>query len=54
MPRWIKQGALEFLEKPIDLSTLSEIIRKAKAEKMILVEQDTEERIREILHGKSW
>ena len=50
----MKQGALEFLEKPIDLSKLSEVIHKAKAEKMILVEQDTEERIREILHGKSW
>jgi DNA-binding NtrC family response regulator len=50
----MKHGALEFLEKPIDLSTLSEIIHQAKAEKMILVEQDTEERIREILHGKSW
>jgi DNA-binding NtrC family response regulator len=50
----IKRGALEFLEKPIDISTLSEVIHNAKAEKMILVEQDTEDRIREILHGKSW
>ena len=50
----MKHGALEFLEKPIDLSKLSEVIQKAKAEKMVLVEQDTEERIREILHGKSW
>jgi DNA-binding NtrC family response regulator len=50
----MKHGALEFLEKPIDLATLQEVINKAKAEKMILVEQDTEERIREILHEKSW
>jgi DNA-binding NtrC family response regulator len=50
----MKQGALEFLEKPIDFSKLSEIIHKAKAEKMILVEKDTEERIREIIRGKSW
>jgi DNA-binding NtrC family response regulator len=50
----MKRGALEVLEKPIDLSTLSEVIHKAKAEKMILVEEDTEERIREILHEKSW
>ena len=50
----MKLGALEFLEKPIDLSTLSEIIHKANAEKMILVEEETEERIREILHEKSW
>jgi FixJ family two-component response regulator len=50
----MKRGALEVLEKPIDLSTLSEIIHKAGAERMILVEEDTEERIREILHEKSW
>jgi DNA-binding NtrC family response regulator len=50
----IKQGALEVLEKPIDLSKLSETIHKAKAEKMVLVENETEERIQEILHGKSW
>jgi len=50
----MKRGALEVLEKPIDLSKLQEVIHKAKAEKMILVEQDTEERIREILHEKSW
>ncbi len=50
----IKHGALEFLEKPIDLSRLSDIIHHAKAEKMILVEKDTEERIREIIRGKSW
>ena len=50
----MKKGALEFLEKPIDLSKLSEVIHNAKAEKMILVEQDAEERIREILREKSW
>ena len=50
----IKHGALEFLEKPIDLSKLSEVIHKAKAKKMILVERDTEGRIREIIRGKSW
>lgn len=50
----MKQGALEFLEKPIDLSKLSEVIHNARAEKMVLVEQETEERIREILHEKAW
>jgi DNA-binding NtrC family response regulator len=50
----MKKGALEFLEKPIDLSKLAEVIHNAKAEKMVLVEKDTEERIREILREKSW
>jgi len=50
----IKQGALEFLEKPVDLASLTEAIHKAKATKMVLVEKETEERIKEILHNRSW
>jgi DNA-binding NtrC family response regulator len=50
----IKEGALEFLEKPVDLASLTEAIHKAKATKMVLVEKETEERIKEILHHKSW
>jgi len=50
----IKEGALEFLEKPVDLASLTEAIHRAKATKMVLVEKDTEERIREILHHRSW
>ena len=50
----MKQGALEFLEKPIDFAKLAEIILEAKAEKMVLVEKETESRIRTILAEKSW
>lgn len=50
----IKEGALEFLEKPIDLASLTETIHKAKATKMVLVDNETRERIKEILHQKSW
>ncbi len=50
----IKQGALEFLEKPVDLASLTEAIHKAKATKMVLVEKETEERIKDILQHKSW
>jgi DNA-binding NtrC family response regulator len=50
----IKEGALEFLEKPVDIASLTEAIHKAKATKMVLLEKETEERIREILHHKSW
>jgi DNA-binding NtrC family response regulator len=50
----IKQGALEFLEKPVDLASLTAAIHKAKATKMVLVEKETEERIAEILQHKSW
>jgi DNA-binding NtrC family response regulator len=50
----IKEGALEFLEKPVDLASLTDAIHKAKATKMVLVDKETEERIKEILHKKSW
>lgn len=50
----IKEGAIEFLEKPIELASLTETIHKAKATKMVLVENETKERIKEILHQKSW
>jgi len=50
----IKEGALEFLEKPVDLASLTEAIHKAKATKMVLVEKETEERIKDILHHRGW
>jgi len=50
----MKMGAMDFLEKPIDLKVLSEKIKKAQAKKMILVEKKTEEKIRQIILGKSW
>ncbi len=50
----MKQGAFEFLEKPVDIGSLTDAIHKAKATKMVLVEKETEERIREILHHKGW
>jgi FixJ family two-component response regulator len=45
---------MEFLEKPVDLASLTEAIHRAKATKMVLVEKETEDRIRDILHHKSW
>lgn len=50
----IKEGALEFLEKPVDLRSLTDAIDKARATKMVLVEKETEERIKDILHHRSW
>lgn len=50
----IKLGALEFLEKPVDLASLTDAIHKAKATKMVLVEKEIEERIKDILEHKGW
>jgi FixJ family two-component response regulator len=45
---------LDFLEKPADLKELTEKIKKAQAKKMLIVEKQTEEKIKQILKGKSW
>ena len=50
----MKLGAMDFLEKPIDIKLLSEKIKKAKAKKMILVEKHSEEKIKNILGSKGW
>ncbi len=43
----MKLGAMDLLEKPADLKTLTEKIKNAQATKMILVEKQTEDKIKE-------
>lgn len=50
----IKMGAMDLMEKPADLKTLTEKIKKAHAKKMIIVEEKTTERIKTIIEGKAW
>ncbi len=50
----MKLGAMDLVEKPADLSTLTDKINKAQAEKMILVEKKSEEKIKKIMMSKSW
>jgi two-component system OmpR family response regulator len=50
----MKTGAMDFIEKPVDLDALTDIIHQAKARKMILLDQESEEKIREILTQKGW
>jgi len=45
----MKIGATDFLEKPADLEALSEKIKRAKTEKMLIVEKQTEKKIKDIL-----
>ena len=45
----MKLGALDFIEKPADLEALSEKIKKAKAEKMLIVEETSKKKVDEIL-----
>jgi len=50
----MKLGAMDLVEKPADLSVLTEKIQKAQAKKMILVEKKSEEKIKNIMMSKSW
>lgn len=50
----MKSGAMDLIEKPADLKTLTEKIHKAQAKKMILVEKRTENKIKKIMGSKSW
>jgi FixJ family two-component response regulator len=50
----MKLGATDFVEKPADLETLTQKIKNAHAKKMILVEKQTEEKIRRIIQEKPW
>ena len=50
----MKLGAMDFLEKPADLSLLTEKIKKAQAKKMLIVEKQNEDKIKKILEEKGW
>lgn len=50
----MKLGAMDLLEKPADMTTLTEKIKKAQAKKMILVEKKSEKRIKEIIETRGW
>lgn len=50
----VRLGAIEFLEKPADLGQLLEKIKKARNQKMLLVQNKIEEEITKILRDKGW
>ena len=50
----MKRGALDLLEKPTDIETLTEKIKQASAQRMVLVSEESEEKIKDILNNKGW
>ncbi|NJB67801.1 DNA-binding NtrC family response regulator [Desulfobaculum xiamenense] len=50
----MKLGALDFMEKPVDLATLVEKIRVAQAKRMVLEEAHNNEKINDILSRSAW
>jgi DNA-binding NtrC family response regulator len=50
----MKLGALDLLEKPADIETLTQKIKDASARKMVLVKEENENSIKEIIGSKAW
>lgn len=50
----MKLGAMDLIEKPADIEVLTEKIKKARARKMILVEKETEKKIKDMTTTKGW
>ncbi len=50
----IKTGATEFLEKPVDIQVLTDIIGNAATERMVLLEKRSAQAIEDILKNKGW
>ena len=50
----MKRGAFDFLEKPADLSRLTEMIAEAATQKMVALQKRMEEKIQGIVAKKSW
>lgn len=47
-------GAMEFLEKPVDLELLMTKVREAQVNRVLLMEKRAEEAITDILKKKGW
>ena len=50
----MKYGAIDFLEKPVDLNILMEKIRLAKKQRMLALEKKSADEVKNILKSKSW
>jgi DNA-binding NtrC family response regulator len=50
----VKLGAVEFMEKPVDINKLLDKVNEAKTKKLLLNEKKTEEDIKDILKKKGW
>ena len=50
----VKQGAMEFLEKPADIHLLVEKIEKARDKKTLLFEKRMEDAVSDIIKKKGW
>lgn len=50
----MKHGASDFVEKPANISTLTEKIQAASARRLVIAEKATRDKIQRILEEKGW
>ncbi|MFH1701595.1 MAG: response regulator, partial [Candidatus Zixiibacteriota bacterium] len=50
----VKMGAVDFLEKPADVDTLTEMVDDAEKRRMVLFEADLESKMSDIMRKKGW
>ncbi len=50
----MKMGAVDFIEKPADMSKVLQKISEAKRKRVVLIEKKSQERIKEIIDSRSW
>ncbi len=50
----MKEGAFDFIEKPVDISKIMEKIGEAKHKKIVLFEKKIEAQVSDILQNKGW
>ena len=50
----VREGAVEFLEKPADIDMLMEKIEKAKTRKIMLFEKKLEDTMSDLMKKKGW
>ncbi len=50
----MKLGAMDFVEKPADLAELTAKIRDAQARRLVIAEQQIEEKLKKIMNTKGW
>jgi DNA-binding NtrC family response regulator len=50
----MKEGALDFMEKPVDLNKLLSRIDEARDKRILVVQKKHEEHLKEILETKGW
>jgi|MudIll2142460700_1097286.scaffolds.fasta_scaffold432138_1 DNA-binding NtrC family response regulator len=50
----MKEGALDFMEKPVDLNKLLSRIDEARDKRILVVQKKHEEHLKEILQTKGW